>query len=614
MATILQNLPADSEITKIEYEGPRIALYSTSPSILLKNPSILSNMVNLIKKRIVIRTDDAIRKEESEVTHIIESSLPKSVGFKEIYFDPAIGEATILVSSLKNLEKVSDFNIDLMEKTGWIIKASKLPQTTLYLKKINDIIKSSANERIKFFKDVGEKIFRNNLLSSTSTELVALGGFAELGRSCLLVSTHESKVLVDCGINIYAKEGVSHYPRMDITGMKMNDIDAVLITHSHLDHCGFLPHLYKYGYSGPVYCTPPTMNLMAVALYEYQKEFSTTCTFSEWDIEKIITHTITLGFSTVTDISPDIKVVFSNSGHTLGSAMIHMHIGSGDHNLVYTGDFKFSKCLHLENASWNFPRVETLVIESTFGAREDIFSRDESIEKLKTIIDSSIEQRSKILVPVSLSGTAQELILLLKLIGEEKDEMKEKFPKVYVEQAIAESNSIHEFFYEYLSKDLQEKVKEYKTSIFKTKNFSTITNNKLKKESAIILANDKSLQYGPVLSYLEQIVGDPDNTLLFTSYQPTGSLGRTLKDGETILKKNNVTLEVKCKKEYLYGFDNHSDYNQTMAFVSRLRPKLKRVIVNHGERAKAQNLASSINKTFKVQTQHPLIQESIRLL
>src|SRR5919198_2329099 len=383
MAVILQSLPNEAGLTKIEYEGPRIALYSKNPRYLMQNTQVVSNMVNTIKKRIVVRTDESIRKSEEESIEILNKTIPKEVGLIETFFDQALGEILIFVEKPSLLvHTAEDFdNIDLVEKTGWKIKVRKAPQTMSIIRNINEILYNTANERIHFYKEVGEKIFRSRLDETTEASLITLGGFAEVGRSSMLLSTHESKILLDCGINISGKDSSNTLPRFDITGFELNQIDAIVLSHAHLDHTGFLPSLFKYGYRGPVYCSEPTLPLMNLLQREYIKNTGCTTTlYSDKDIDDVIMHTITLSFGTVTDISPDVKLMLSNSGHILGSASIHLHIGNGDHNVVYTGDMIFGKMSSLENASWNFPRVESIIIESTYGGKEDVFPQHGEVD------------------------------------------------------------------------------------------------------------------------------------------------------------------------------------------------------------------------------------------
>jgi predicted metal-dependent RNase len=115
------------------------------------------------------------------------------------------------------------------------------------------------------------------------------------------------------------------------------------------------------------------------------------------------------------------------------------------------------------------------------------------------------------------------------------------------------------------------------------------------------------------VEYLKQIANDPKNTLIMLSYQSLETPGRAVLDGSRQITIGDETIKLECQVERIDGLGSHSDYNQLMAYIMRLRPKLRRVLVNHGERPKAQNLASMINKQFRIQTQHPLVQEAIKL-
>jgi KH/beta-lactamase-domain protein len=615
MAIILNSLPSESGLTKVEYEGPRIALYSKNPSYLIQNTQIVSNMVNTIKKRIVVRTDESIRKSEEESIEILNKTIPKDIGITETFFDQALGEAVIFVEKPSLLTNISeDFeNVDLLEKTGWKIRITKAPQTMPTIKNINKILCNSINERIRFYKEVGEKIFRSKLNEITEASLITLGGFAEVGRSSMLLSTHESKILLDCGINISGKDSLNTLPRFDITGLEINDIDAIVLSHAHLDHTGFLPALFKYGYRGPVYCSEPTLPLMNLLQKEYVKNTSGTALYSDKDIEEAIIHTIPLTFGIVTDISPDVKLVLSNSGHILGSASIHLHIGNGDHNVVYTGDMKFGRMFSLENASWNFPRVETMIIESTNGGKEDIFpQREEADKRLIDSINKTAAENGKVLIPVPTVGLSQELILSINMYMKTGKIIE---TKVLVEKIISNASSIHETYPQYLSKELKYMILHDEENPFRSKQFVVIESQSLEREEpAIILAPSSMLIGGPSVEYLKQISEDPKNTLVLTSFQATGTPGKNIQDGSREVLINGHTIKINCRVEKIEGFSTHSDYNQLVAYINRLRPKLRRVLVNHGERTKVQNLASSLNRMFKIQTQHPLVQEAIKLL
>jgi KH/beta-lactamase-domain protein len=612
MAVILQSLPQESGLTKIEYEGPRIALYSKNPSYLMQNSQLISNMVNTIKKRIVIRTDESIRKPQDESAKIISETIPKEVGVAGTLFDAVLGEAVVFAKKPWMLAQVGeDFdNIELAEKTGWKVRIRKAPQNMAPIEALYRTLGETVGERTKFYREVGDKIFRDKLSESAEASLMTLGGFAEVGRSCMLLTTSESKVVLDCGLNPSAKDSLAAMPRFDVAGIGMEEIDAVVLSHAHMDHTGFLPALFKYGYGGPVYCTEPTLLLMSMLQRDYVRRTGDTALYSEQDIDSAVTHTITLTHGIVTDISPDVKLVLSNSGHILGSTSIHLHIGNGDHNLVYTGDMKFGRTLALENASWNFPRVETMIIESTYGGKEDIMCpREEAEARLASAISKTISAGGHVLLPVPVVGISQEIILVLDRF------MKGVQARVLVEKAISEATAVYEAYPEFLSKEMRQRVLESETSQFGLQ-FSIVESESLKNRSepAVILAPSSMLIGGPSVDYLKQIASDPRNRLIMLSYQAVDTPGRIIQDGGRQVTIKDETINLQCQVERIDGFGSHSDYNQAMEYVKRLRPKLRRVLVNHGERQKAQNLASSINKFFKIQTQHPLVQEAIKLL
>lgn len=610
MAVILQSLPHEANLTKIEYEGPCIALYSKNPSYLLQNNQLVLNMVNTIKKRIVIRIDESLRLSQDESTNVIGDTVPKESGIAGTFFDAVLGEAVIFARKPWTILREGG-DVDLTEKIGWKVRVRKAPQNMLPIETLYKILGETVSQRTKFYREVGDKIFRPKLTEQAEASLLTLGGFAEVGRSCMLLETRESKIILDCGLNLSAKDSLGALPRFDITGIGMEDVDAVVLSHAHLDHTGFLPALFKYGYRGPVYCTEPTLLLMSILQRDYLKYSGSDALYSEQDIDRAVTHTITLMLGIVTDISPDIKLVLSNSGHIIGSTSIHLHIGNGEHNLVYTSDMKFGKMQTLENASWSFPRVETMIIESTYGGKEDIMCpREQSEANLVSAVERTLTAGGHVLMPVPAVGISQEMILLLDRFTK-GGRLK---TKVLVEKIISEATAVYEAYPEFLSKELGKHVLESEASQFGSE-FSIVESETLKpSEPAIVLAPSSMLIGGPSVGYLKQIADNPKSTLIILSYQSLDTPGRAILDGARQIRIGGETIELQCQVERIDGLGSHSDYNQLMAYVMRLRPKLRRVLVNHGERPKAQNLASMINKQFRIQTQHPLVQEAIKLL
>ena len=628
MAIILKSIPKDANVTKIAYEGPRIALYTNKPRFLMENNEIISNLVNVIKKRIVVRTDEKIRKSEEDARKILDDVVPADAGLEATFFDTATGEVSIEVKRPWLCQRdATEFNhAEVTENTGWklrIRKATTKPSNTI--KTINYQLKVSSAERAKQLKTIGDEIFRPRLVQKSEISLLTLGGFGQVGRSCMLLTTPDSKVLIDCGVNPGARNPSEAYPRLDWANITLDELDAVVIGHAHLDHTGFLPVLTKYGYKGPIYCTEPTlpmMNLIQLDAIKVAGAQGRTPMYAERDVHQIMRQAIPLHYGTVTDISPDIKLVLANAGHILGSASCHFHIGNGDHNFVYSGDIKYGKSMLLESARTNFPRVETLLIESTYGAKEDIQPTREEVEDafIKSV-NETLSEGGKVLIPIPAVGRAQELMMVIDKYMK-SGQLTES--SVFMEGMIQEATAIHEAHPEYLERTLRQKILETDDNPFDSEYFTNIEHadgrdEPLREDSpCIIIATSGMLEGGPVLEYFRNLAPDKRNKILFVSYQVNGTLGRRVMDGArqvSILGKEGKVevVTINCATEKLEGFSGHSDYNQLMSYVHRLRPKLRRVLVNHGERRKSENLSASIRRMYRITTHYPQVQEAIKL-
>jgi len=412
--------------------------------------------------------------------------------------------------------------------------------------------------------------------------------------------------------------------RLDWLKADLDDIDAIVLSHGHMDHAGFLPILYKYGYKGPLYCTEPTLALITLLLSDALK-ISTMegkqYSYDMKDIRTMISHAVPIPYGSVTDISPDIKLVLYNAGHILGSSAVHLHVGEGAHNVVYTGDFKFARSLLLEAASSNFPRVETLIMESTYGNKSDVVPPREEVDLafVKSINDT-LNQGGKVLIPVPAVGRAQEIMLVLDMYMRQKILAE---TTIFIEGMIREATAIHLYYPEFLNRELRDRIIENGENPFITEYFSIVEhpNNRdeaLSSGPAIILATSGMLEGGPSVQYFRELAGDQRNKLLFVSYQVQGTLGRRALDGSkqvSLMEDGGrmKIIDINCQVEKVEGFSGHSDYNQLLRYVGRLRPKLQRVIVDHGERRKIENLSSSIERIFRLPVYQPAVLDSIKL-
>lgn len=626
MGTILSIIPPEAVITRVEYEGPRIALYTKNFRYIQEHADIISNIVNSVKRRVVVRTDKSIRKAEDEANQIINSAIPKEAEIATIFFDDATGEVTIEAKNPSILAPEAGFNTtDLVDKIGWRVRIKKAPHIqSQSLQNIQHVLKTMSEEREGFYRALGETIFRPKLSQDSQITIMTLGGFRQVGRSSLLVTTKESKILLDCGIHPNAKNSWDSYPRFDWADIDLNDLDAVVISHAHLDHSGYLPTLFKYGYRGPIYCTEPTLALMTLLHMDYVKiaaQEGKNVLYEMRDVRQMIQHTIPIPYASVTDISPDVKLVLNNAGHILGSATVHLHIGEGVHNIVYTGDYKFAKTMLFDGTTWNYPRVETLITESTYGAKEDLMPAREEVEmNLVKSINETLSQGGKVMIPVPAVGRAQEIMLVLDLYMKNKQLTE---APIFMEGMISEATAIHVAYPEFLSKELRMQVSSGGPNPFLSPYFTMIEHPSNREEAlregpAIIMATSGMLEGGPIINYFEQLAPSDKNRLMFVSYQIAGTMGRRILDGarEVSIMSDDGKMKIVnigCKVEKIDGFSGHSDYNQLIRFIGKLRPKLQQVIICHGERRKVENLANVVSRMFRIPTLMPDVEEAIRL-
>ena len=624
--TILEHMPKEAEITRIEFEGPRLAIYVKNVILLMEQSYVVTDIVNLLHKRIVIRSDPSIRLPEREAEVSIRNLVPAEAEITAINFDPSLGE--VIIEAKKpglTIGKDGSTLQEIIKATRWrprVLRAQPLPSKIIA--STRHILHSESEERSRILRDVGERIFRPTLTKTSNVRITTLGGFREVGRSCLLIEANESSVLLDCGINPGSQDPIQSYPRLDMDEFDLDKLDAVVISHAHLDHCGFTPFLCKYGYDGPVYCSEPTAMMMTLLQLDYLDVVSREggfAPFDQKDVRELVMHTIPLKYGVVTDVAPDVKLTLHNAGHILGSSIVHLHVGEGLHNVVYTGDFKFGRTMLLEPASSVFPRAETLIIESTYGGQDDLMPEREGVEeRLVSVVNETFEKGGKVLIPVPAVGRAQEIMLVLDAYMK-NGRLKEA--PLYLEGMINEATAIHTAYPEYLVKEIRDQILHQDINPFQSDYFVTVNHPGEREQilaggPSVIMATSGMLEGGPAIDYLKHLAQDEKNTLIFVSYQIEGTLGNRIRNGlkEVSLMSAAGKMEavtIKMRVESIEGFSGHSDRNQILSFIHKMSPKPNRVIVNHGERKKCEMTAQTIARLLKLRTLAPENLETIRL-
>ena len=416
------------------------------------------------------------------------------------------------------------------------------------------------------------------------------------------------------------------FPKFNLPEFSIDELDAVIITHAHIDHSGMVPFLYKYGYRGPVYCTEPTKYLMVLLQRDYidvARKEARLAPYSYSDIDREILHTITFNYEEVNDITPDIRLTLYNAGHILGSAIVHIHVAEGLYNLVFASDIKYNDTRMLDKAETNFPRVETLFIESTYGGPKDNFPPQEIAERqLIDVIKRTFERGGKVLIPVLAVGRAQEILLVLYHYIRERKILPE-IP-VYLSGMIREAVAIHAASPEFLSRRLRDKILHKNKNPFLADFFIDVKNHdevyqiSEGTEKAVILATNGMLNGGPVMEFFKLMAGDPKNSLVFVAYQAPGTLGwnilRGIKELNVYDREGERTIKINMEVTRIRGFSGHSPFPELVRFIKTIKPPPNHVVVVHGEEKKCSYLSNYCRTKLNLESTVPKIAESIRLL
>ena len=624
LESIQSELPRGS-YSEMNFEGANIVIYTKDAKFFQAGDEKIKSIVDRIKKRIELRADETILMSQEKTEEFIRKTIPVEAEITQIIYD--IQRSIVVIEAKKPglvIGKAGLLLKDIKRETFWI---PQVQRSSAIKSKITDNIREvlylNNNYRKKFLNSIGKKIYKewNPEKMDEWVRITMLGSGRQVGRSCILLQTPESKILIDCGIDV-SSSGKDKFPYFDIPEFDISSLDAVVISHAHLDHTGLLPYLYKMGYSGPVYMTHPTMDIAALLALDFigvAYKQAATPLFSSTDIRDMVKHSICLNYNEVTDITPDVRITFYNAGHALGSAMVHFNIGNGLHNFLYSGDYKFGKSRLLEPAACYFPRLESLMTESTYGGKENLAPpRKETEDELIAFVNKVIARGGKLLIPELGLGRAQETMLVIE------DAMRNNLiPSVpiYIDGMIWDINAIHTAYPDYLSNSVRSAIFQ-DDNPFVSETFKRVGSPQERKlviegGPCVVLATSGMLVGGASVEYLKEFADNEKNGLCFVCYQGPGSLGRQIQEG---LKQ--ATFQVEGKEEVsdikievitIDGFSGHSYRNQLMAFLQNISPKPKKVIINHGEASRSLDLASSIYKTQKIETIVPKNLETIRL-
>ena len=264
-------VPRDIEY-KADLEAGDIAIFTSEIDKFVGSEGLAGKISKKIKRRVVMRPNAEIVMDKEAATAVINELVPETADISELFFDPCIWKVIIQCKNPSEaVGRRGAIAREIRMKTGWEVTVERTPP--IISKTVRDIRgyrEANAEERRKLLRNFGLNIHRPKRPGSTWARVTALGSYQEVGRACHFVTTNESRIMIDVGVNIASDTDPMPYFTAP-EALPLEQIDAVVLTHAHLDHAGMLPVLFKYGYRGPVFCTPPTRDLMLLLQTDYLK-------------------------------------------------------------------------------------------------------------------------------------------------------------------------------------------------------------------------------------------------------------------------------------------------------------------------------------------------------
>ncbi|MBV0900704.1 beta-CASP ribonuclease aCPSF1 [Haloarcula salina] len=626
-ATIDDEVPRHISVSDVTYEGPELVIYTRDPKEFAADGDLVRRLASKLRKRITVRPDPDVLTPPTRAEQAIRDLIPEEAGVTDLDFYEDTGE--VVIQAQKPGVVIGRHGATLRDVTrevGWtpeVVRTPPIESSTV--DNVRNFLKQEREDRRDILERVGRQIHRDPMSDDEYVRITTLGCCREVGRAAFILSTPDTRILIDCGDKPGA-EGETPYLRIpEAFGAGANGIDAVVLTHAHLDHSALVPLLYEYGYDGPIYCTEPTRDLMGLLTLDYldvaAKEGRSPPYGSEM-VREAIKHTIPLEYGDVTDIAPDIKLTLHNAGHILGSSICHFHVGDGLYNVAFSGDIHYDDTRLFDGAVNDFPRVETLVLESTYGGKNDYQTdQDDSERKLKQIVQNAYDRDGKVLIPAFAVGRSQELMLVLEEAMREGDipEMP-----IYLDGMIWEATAIHTTYPEYLRDSLRDRIFDADDNPFLADQFHHIEGGDDERadvadgDSCIVLSTSGMVTGGPIMSWLEHLGPDPDSTLTFVGYQASGTLGRRIQRGRDEIPINgdgngrSDTVSLDMNVETVDGFSGHADRQGLENFVRTMNPRPEKILCVHGDESATQDLSSSLYHDMNLRTFAPQNLETFR--
>ena len=454
------------------------------------------------------------------------------------------------------------------------------------------------------------------------------GGAREVTGACYLLESEKTKILIDCGLF----QGTSECEELNFESFKFKpeSIDALFVTHGHLDHVGRIPKLVKDGFAGKIYSTAPTKDLSRLILDDalHLSERQDKALYGHEDLEKTFELWQNVFYQEDMEIK-DFKIRFQGSGHILGSAFVEIWVpkptsvgrdpgpkglGTGSKHLLFTGDLGNMPSV-LVPPPEVFHDLDYLIIESTYGSRTHE-APEERVLKLERAVEDITSRGGTLMIPSFATERTQDILhllnemILFKRIPEipvfvdaplaiRVTEVFEKYPQFYKEE-------IRELFKKHPNLFRFKKLR-FTPSVEESKSINDV------KPPKVILAGSGMMTGGRILHHARRYLSDPKSILLIIGYQAAGSLGRRLIDGEKQVKLFREEVHIEAEIRKINGFSAHADNPQLFNFVESSRDTLKRVFAVQGEEAEALHFSQEIKDRLGIQADAPKLYENFEI-
>lgn len=424
--------------------------------------------------------------------------------------------------------------------------------------------------------------------------LTFYGGAQEVGRACMLLEEGKRNLMLDCGIKLGER---TEYPLLHDDELRR--IENVTISHAHLDHSGYLPHVYAKKARPKIFLTKPTRDLMGVLLADYYRihhgEREQRKLFAATHVDAVMADARITEYRK--PFTSGFRMTFHSAGHIAGSAMTMVE--EGRKRILFTGDICMRKTRILDPCEKGL-HIDTLIMENTYGAKEDITpSYKESYQKMVNVINQTMGRGGHVIIPCFAVGRAQEVLLALD------DYMRSGAlhpTKIFIDGMIDKAMKIYRHNAIYANDDIKNRILMSEDDPFNSPNFHhprSKTREDVLKEPCIIVTTSGMLTGGPVLFYLEKLGSDPRNTIIFVGYQADGTPGSRVIAGEKSLQTRDGNIRLGLRVEGV-KLSAHADFNELVQFVKSCRG-LKRVFLMHGEKnGEKSDLKDALERNYEV--------------